>query len=80
MFLSCNFAVGANKVNFGGGGGGMFLGGGWGIPLSMGWTNLLGGGIFDTFLTSKLADSSLRFDISDPCNKLETKKPSLIFQ
>lgn len=68
--------MGADGVNFGGGGGGsMVLEGGDGIPLDDAETNFFGAGIVDTFLTPKSADTSSGFKNLKPCSELGRKNP-----
>lgn len=67
MVLFCTLTSDGSE-NLGGGGGGIVLGRGTGIPLDDGWTNFLGAGIVDIFLT-RPSHFSLGFRGCKPCNQ-----------
>lgn len=64
--LSCTITLTVDVDFTGVGGGGMDRGRGGGIP-SDGWTNFLGAGIFDTFLTVASVDCFEGFKSSESC-------------
>lgn len=83
MFLACTLTSDGPQNLGGGGGGGMVLSRGGGIPLDDGWTNFLGAGIVDIFLTTGPSDCSLVFRGCNLCNWVrvgENKNPNTTFE
>jgi len=71
--LSCTLTSDGSENLGGGGGGGIVLGKGTGIPLDDGWTNFLGAGMVDIFLT-RPSRCSLGFRGCKPCNQDRVEK------